>query len=128
MIGNPRLWIQIIVNVTGIGVGIKVDVTGIRIGIIEFCNTQESELESDSHDTGIGICIEIKIFGQHYIWNRNQNCLLLESDLELESWISENPGIGIRIGIRIEISPLVSESKSMVPEPLTTALLSFISF
>ena len=30
-------------------------------------------------------------------WNQNRNHLLLE--LESESWILENPGIGIRIGI-----------------------------
>ena len=31
--------------------------------------------------------------------NQNRNHLLLESELESKSWILENPGIGIRIGI-----------------------------
>ena len=65
MIGTPRLRLEIIVNVTGIGIGIKVNVTGIRIGI------------------------RIIEFPKH--WNRNQ--MTLESELESESWILENPGM-----------------------------------
>ena len=40
MIGTPRLGIEIVVNVTGIIIGIKVSLSGIRIGIgiIEFGN------------------------------------------------------------------------------------------
>ena len=42
------------------------------------------ELESKSHDAGIGVRVEIKLFGKH--WNRNQHLkhLLLELELEKE--------------------------------------------
>ena len=84
MIGNPRLWIEIIVNVTGIGIGIKVNVTGVRIGIgiIElakhwnrnwnrnFWATLKSESELESLANGIRIWIGIMDFGKS--WNRNQ--------------------------------------------------------
>ena len=48
----------------------------------------ESESESESSH-----------FGKHWNRNQNQNHYLLESELESESWIVENPGIGIRIEI-----------------------------
>ena len=54
-------------------------------------------MESESHDAGIGIRIEIKIFGLH--WNQNWNHSLLDLKLESESWIFENPDFGIRIVI-----------------------------
>ena len=62
---------------TGIGDGIKVNVTGIRIGI--------------------GI-IE---FAKHWIrnWNWNRNHMMLESELESKSKFLGSTGIGIRIGI-----------------------------
>ena len=59
----------------------------------------ESELESESHDAGIGIRIGIKFFGKHWNRNQNRNHFFLESELESESWILVNPGIVIRIGI-----------------------------
>ena len=59
----------------------------------------ESDLDAESNDAGIGIRIGIKVFGKHWTRNQNRNHLLLESELESESWILVNPGIGIRIGI-----------------------------
>ena len=55
--------------------------------VFQFSVSLESELESESHDAGIEIRIGIKIFGQH--WNRNH--LLLESELESESWNLKKP-------------------------------------
>ena len=104
MIGNPRLWIEITVNVTGIVIGIKVNVTRIRIeiGIIEFAkhwnriwNRSHMTLESESEskflgNTGIGIRIGITCY-----WNRNHEFWkTLESESEYTLY-------GIRIGVGI---------------------------
>ena len=52
---------------------------------------------------GINMMLELesgsKTLREHWNRNPNRNHLLLESELESESWILENPGIGIRIGI-----------------------------
>ena len=120
MMGNPRLRIEIIFKVTGIGNGIEVNVTGIRIGIgiIEFAKRRnwnwdwnhmmlELEPESESKllgNTGMGIRIEITCY-----WNRNQSrnhgvWETLESESELESALVESE----------------LESESVVPESFTT--------
>ena len=59
----------------------------------------ESKLES--HNAGIGIRIGIKLF----LWkHENRNHFLLDSELESESWILVNPGIGISpSGIKVGI-------------------------